>query len=109
MLEENAAVQELIDQALRKAGHRVLGTNDALEALDVLRRVHIDVLVAGSLDTRLEALLGELCSIQTGLHVVSIYYADNGPARDCATSLSNPILLDELTETVAAEVERESG
>jgi len=49
VLERNVAVQELIEQVLRDAGHRVLCTNDAGEALDVMRRVQVDVFVAGGL------------------------------------------------------------
>jgi DNA-binding NtrC family response regulator len=109
VLEENAAVQELIDQALRETGHRVLGTNNTLEALEILRRVHVDILIAGSLlDQRTEALLGELRSSQAGLHVVSIDDADVGPSGDGRARLSNPISLEELTEAVAAEIEREN-
>src|SRR5438874_2101538 len=41
VLEANAAVLELIDQMLRESGHRVLSTNNGLEAVEVLRRVHV--------------------------------------------------------------------
>jgi CheY-like chemotaxis protein len=103
VLEENTAVQELIDQALRDAGHRVVGTNDPLEALDILHRVHLDVLIVGSLlDTRMEALLGQLGSIQAELHVLSI----DGAGSNGRASLASPIPLDELTEAVAAKIER---
>lgn len=106
VLEENTAVQELIDQALRDAGHRVVGTNDPLEALDILHRVQVDVLVIGSLlDTRMEALLGQLGSIQAGLHVLRIY----DPAGNGRASLASPIPLDELAEAVAAKIERVNG
>ena len=102
VLEENTAV-ELIDQALRDAGHRVVGTNDPLEALDILHRVHLDVLIVGSLlDTRMEALLGQLGSIQAGLHILSV----NDAGSNGRASLASPIPLDELTEAVAAKIER---
>jgi CheY-like chemotaxis protein len=103
VLEGNTAVQELIDQALRDTGHRVLSTNDALEALDVLHRVHVDVLIIGSIaDTRMEGYLGQLGSIQPGLHVLGIYEQEgNGRA-----SLASPISLDELAEAVTAKIER---
>jgi CheY-like chemotaxis protein len=105
VVEQNAAVQELIDQALREAGHHVLGTNDALEALDILRRVHVDVLIAGSLpETRMEIPLDELRSIQAELQVVSIDPGANGRA-----SLASPISLDELVEAVAVKSQRVSG
>ena len=100
VLEENTAVQELIDQALRDAGHRVVGTNDPLEALDILHRVHLDVLIVGSLlDTRMEALLGQLGSIQAGLQILSI----DGAGSNGRASLASPIPLDDLAEAVAAK------
>ena len=106
VLEENTAVQELIDQALRPAGHQVLATHDAFEALEIARRVQVDVLVAGSLlDTRMEALFDELRSIQAGLHVVSIH--DSGGVGHA--TLASPISLDELAEAVAARIEPVSG
>jgi len=45
VLEENAAAQELIDQALRKSGDRVLISNSAVEALGLTSRVRIDLIV----------------------------------------------------------------
>ena len=105
VLEENTAV-ELIDQALRDAGHRVVGTNDPLEALDILHRVHLDVLIVGSLlDTRMEALLGQLGSIQAGLQILSI----DGAGSNGRASLASPIPLDDLAEAVAAKIERVNG
>jgi DNA-binding NtrC family response regulator len=105
VLEQNAAVQELIEQALCEAGNHVLGTNDALEALDILRRVQVDVLIAGSLpETRMEILLGELRSIQAELQVVSIDPGANGRA-----TLASPISLAELVEAVAVKSQRVSG
>jgi CheY-like chemotaxis protein len=78
VLEENAAVQELIDQALREGGHRVLTTNNALEALELLHRIRIDVVIVGDLlEERGQTLLGELRSAQAGLPVVSISASDD--------------------------------
>jgi DNA-binding response OmpR family regulator len=79
VLEENAAVQELIDQALRESGHRVLTTNNALEALELLQRIRVDIVVVGDLlDERGQTLLGELHSVQAGLRIVSV----SGPDAD---------------------------
>ena len=104
VLEENAAVQELIDQALRESGHRVLTTNNALEALEVVRRVRIDVLVDGVvLEERGQALVGELRSIQAGLRIVSISApADDLEGIDPSARLSSPLSLDDLREAAAA-------
>lgn len=103
VLEENAAVQELIDQVLRESGHRVLSTNNSLEALDVVRRVHVDVLVVGALlEVRRQRVVDELCSIQPGLEVVSICGRhDELLQTKLGTSLSAPFSLDELCSVVA--------
>jgi CheY-like chemotaxis protein len=103
VLEENAALQELIDQVLRESGHRVLSTKDALEALEVARRVRIDVLVAGVLrEARRQTLIRELRSIQPGLRIVSICGPDDDPQKiDRSRRLSSPFSLDDLREAVA--------
>jgi len=106
VLEENAAVQELVDQALREADHRVLSTKHALEAVELARRVRIDVLVGVLLEERTHALINELRSIQPGLHVVGICDPDDeldGVER--SVRLSSPFALDDLREAVAAGLE----
>ena len=86
VLERNAALQDLIDQALRDAGHRVLSTGDPREALELVRRVRVDVVVAGALlETHMEELLSELRLLQPSVAVVGI---------------SSPFALDELVEAV---------
>jgi DNA-binding response OmpR family regulator len=45
VVEEQAAVQELIDLALRESSSCVLATSDRLEVVEVARRVRIDLLV----------------------------------------------------------------
>jgi CheY-like chemotaxis protein len=104
VLEENAAVQELIDQALRESGHRVLSTKHALEAVELARRVRIDVLVAGVLlEERTHALIGELRSIQPDLQVVGICDPDDDlQGIERATRLSSPFSLDDIRTAVAA-------
>jgi DNA-binding NtrC family response regulator len=103
VLEESAAVQDLIDQALRGSGHRVLTTKNALEALEVVRRVRIDVLILGVLEEQGEALITELRSTQAGLRVVSIGGPDDDlEGAERSISLSNPVSLDDLRDAVAA-------
>jgi DNA-binding NtrC family response regulator len=104
VLEENSAVQELIDQTLRESGHRVLSTKNALEALEVVRRVRIDVLIVGLLlEERGQTLVGEFHSIQGGMRIVSISGPDDELALiDSNASLSSPFSLDDLREAVAA-------
>lgn len=103
VLEENAAVQELIDQALRESGHRVLTTKNALEALELVRRVRIDVLIVGLLLDELgQTLVGEFHSIQAGMRIVIISGPDDDLAGiDHSARLSSPFSLDDLREAAA--------
>ena len=105
VLEENAAVQELIDQTLHESGHRVLTTSNALEALEVLRRVRIDILVVGVLlEERGQTLVGEFRSIQAGLRIISICGQDDDlEGIDPSAKLASPLSLDELRELAVAE------
>jgi DNA-binding NtrC family response regulator len=111
VLYENAAVQDLIDQALRESGHRVLSTENALEALEVVRRIRIDVLVAGGLhEERRESLVAELRSVQPDLRIVSIYGPDDTLENvDRNAGLSSPVSLDELRELVTANLDHPSA
>jgi len=103
VLEENAAVQELVDQALREGGYRVLTTKNSLEALEVMRRVRVDVLVVGELlqDPRHE-LVDELYSLQPALRVISTHGPDDLEHTDVTASLATPFSLDELRAAVEA-------
>ena len=101
VLEENAAVLELIDQTLRESGHRVLGTKDALEAIELVRRVRIDVVVVGVLVGG-QILVGELRVIQPELRFVTIRDGDDLEQIDRAATLSSPFSLDDLRDAVVA-------
>lgn len=108
VLEENAAVQELIDQALRESGHRVLTTNNALEALELLQRIRVDIVVVGDLlDERAQTLLGELRAIQAGLRIVSVSGPDGDDLEgiDPSAKLCSPFSLDDLREATAAALD----
>lgn len=107
VLEENAAVQELIDQGLRESGHRVLTTENALEALELVRRVRIDVLIVGLLfDERGQTLVGEFHSIQAGMRIVILSGPDDDlDGIDHSARLSSPFSLDDLREATAAALE----
>jgi CheY-like chemotaxis protein len=97
VLEASPAVQELVDQGLRETGHRVLATGSTEEALEVVRRVRVDVLVAGMVNGGVEALVDELREIQPDLRLVTI------PGANGATPA--PVSLEALVEAVAARVE----
>ncbi len=106
VLEEDAAVQELIDQALRDSGHRVLSTKNALEALEVVQRVQIDIVVAGDLLEPRQTVVDDLRSVQPALAVVGIFGFDDderGDLRedDLVAGLSTPFSLDELCAVIA--------
>jgi DNA-binding NtrC family response regulator len=100
------AVQDLIDQALRESGHRVLTTKNPLEALEVVRRVRIDVLVVGRLPENGQSLFGEFRSIQPGMRIVGISGPDGDlDAIDHDTRLSSPLSLDDLRQAADAVVD----
>jgi DNA-binding response OmpR family regulator len=108
VVEQSAAAQELMEHVLREAGHRVLLTRNALEALELGRRVLIDILVAdvATLDEDAPGLVRQLRTIQPSLPV--LYLADRGWLDGSDTSNSSalhvPFSLDELQEAVAAAV-----
>jgi DNA-binding response OmpR family regulator len=105
VVEQSAAAQELMELALREAGHRVLVTRNPLEVLELGRRLRIDAVVAdvATLDQEGPGLVGQLRTIQPSLSV--LYIADrgrvNGGDPDDATALHAPFSLDELQEAVA--------
>jgi two-component system phosphate regulon response regulator PhoB len=104
VLEENPAAQELIEQALRESGHRVLVTKNPIEALELARRVRID-LVVGDVPLRDEwTVLRQLRAADRGLRVLLVRASDQ-PIRadfDGNATLSSPFSLEELREAVAA-------
>lgn len=108
VLEENAAVQELIEQALQGSGHRILSTQNPLEALEVVRRVRVDVLVAGHLvRDQIHTVVDELRAIQPQLGVVTVCNQDDQlDERDLGASLSPPVSLNDLRAVVTAGLER---
>jgi DNA-binding response OmpR family regulator len=75
VVEQSAAIQELIDQALRDMGDYLLITQNPLEVLEIARRVRIDLLVLEFSDAG-PSLVDEVRSIQPGLHV--LYLTEDG-------------------------------
>jgi DNA-binding response OmpR family regulator len=111
VVERSAPAQELIEHALREAGHRVLVTRNPLEALELGRRIRIDALVAvvATLDDDGPGLVPQLRTIQPLLPV--LYLAGREDAdkisalpilADNISALPIPFSLDELEEAVAA-------
>ena len=106
VVEQSAAAQELMEHVLRDAGHRVLVTRNPLEALELGRRVRIDVLVAdaATVDDEGPGLVQQLRTIQPSLSV--LYLADRRWPKeadaDDAPALDAPFSLDELQEAVTA-------
>ena len=76
----------------------------SLEAIELLQRVRIDLIVVGDLvDERVETLVEELRSIQAGLRIVSISSPeDELEGIEYSARLSNPLSLDDLRDVVAA-------
>jgi len=106
IVEQSAGVQELVEQALRETGDRVLVTQNALEVLDVARRVRVDLVVL-DLDSE-PGLVEELRESQPDLRV--LYVADRtdeqpaGP--DGGPPLLTPFSLDELRAAIGDLLER---
>jgi DNA-binding response OmpR family regulator len=73
IVEESPAVQEFVEQAVRDSGNGVLVTQNALEVLDVARRVRIDLLVM-DIDAH-PGLVEEARKSQPDLQV--LYLAEN--------------------------------
>jgi DNA-binding response OmpR family regulator len=105
IVETSAAVQELVDQALRDAGDRVLITQNPLEVIDVARRVRIDLLVT---DLDSQSVVEEVRASQPDLRV--LYVSDRtdgqpiGPER--SVPLRTPFSLDELRTAIAVRLDR---
>jgi DNA-binding response OmpR family regulator len=109
VLKENAAAQELIEQALRESGDRVLVTADPLEAFELARRVRIDLLVG-------DVVLIDRCDLEavrgrSAEHDLRVLYIDGrgepkSANRDGAITLRSPFSLEELRVAVAVALGR---
>jgi DNA-binding response OmpR family regulator len=106
VVEESAAVQELVDQALKETGNCVLVTQNPLEVIEVARRVRIDLLV-----TELRAgdeLVEQLRSSQSDIRI--LYLSDTAdepsPGPEDSPPLRMPFSLDELQAAIAARLDR---
>jgi DNA-binding response OmpR family regulator len=104
IVEESAAVQELVEQALRESGDRVLVTQNGLEVLDVASRLRIDLLII-DIDSQ-PGLVEEVRESQPGLRV--LYLSDSADEQpvDAQRSplLLTPFSLDELRTAIAARL-----
>ena len=107
VLEENAAAQELMDQALREPGHRVLVTNNPMEILALASRVRIDLLV-GDVDRVASTDLTLAQRLRSIAHVLQITGRGSSTHADPESSaaLLSPFSLEDLREAVAAALDR---
>jgi DNA-binding response OmpR family regulator len=104
VVERTPAAQELIDQALRARGHRVLVTADPVEALRLAERVRVDLAIG---DTDLcrsnPGITDELRSLQPEIAILKI--AEPGEVHHSeisnGTALGRPFSLDELERAIA--------
>jgi CheY-like chemotaxis protein len=85
VLHEHAGVLELIEAALRDRGARVLGTLDALEAAEIVRRLKVDLLVTSRAHQR---VAGDLPALLTD--------------RSAVVLDDEPMWLDEIADAVVA-------
>jgi DNA-binding response OmpR family regulator len=110
IVEESAAVQELVEQALRESGDRVLVTQNALEVLDVASRLRIDLLII-DIDSQ-PGLVEEVRESQPGLRVLYLSDSTDEQPADAQRSplLLTPFSLEELRTAIAARLnESEPG
>jgi DNA-binding response OmpR family regulator len=106
IVEESAAVQELVEQALRETGDCVLVSQSPLEVLDVARRVRIDLLV---IDIEAKpGLVEEVRESQPDVRVLNLSGStDEQPASlELGPPLPAPFSLDELRAAIAARLDR---
>jgi DNA-binding response OmpR family regulator len=105
IVEPSAAVQELVEQALRETGDRVLVTQNPLEVLEVVRRVRVDLLVT-DIDSR-PGLVEQVRTTQPEVRVLYLSRPGDEPAGPRRTlSLPTPFSLDELRAAIAAQLDR---
>jgi DNA-binding response OmpR family regulator len=102
VLEESAAVQDLVDQALRESGDRVLISNNPIEALELASRLRIDLLVAdvGLLEQSDPHVVKELQSVAYVLYT-NVQDGSRLAQLESGTTLRSPFSLDELRGAVA--------
>jgi DNA-binding response OmpR family regulator len=106
IVEESAAVQELVEQAVREGGDRVLVSQNPLEVLEVARRVRIDLLVV-DLDSR-SGLVEQIRASQPDLRVLYLLHTREDKPADLERSLvlRTPFSLDELRAAIATRLDR---
>jgi hypothetical protein len=85
VLHEHAGVLELIEAALRDCGARVVGTLDAFEAAEIVRRLKVDLLVMSPAHNHVAS---DFRALPTDLSAVVL---DDEPMR-----------LDEIADAVVA-------
>jgi DNA-binding NtrC family response regulator len=106
VLGNSSAALELIEQTLRESSHRVLATNNPIEAFELARRVRIDLLIGdiALLEGHEQPLLRQFHSVQQDLKILYLGAQDDPRAGTAAGegTLGVPFSLDELRDAVAA-------
>jgi CheY-like chemotaxis protein len=93
VVHDSAAVLELIEQSLGGRGNLVFTTRDPFEAVDVAKRVQVDLLIVDGRDRDPEdGLVRDLRTIQPGMRTMHL-----GPDR---------VSLARLRAAIAAELKR---
>ena len=87
VLHEQPAVLELIEAALRDRGTRVLGSLDAFEVAEIVRRLKVDLLVVSPANNHLAS---DLQALQADVSVVVLD--------------DKPLWLDEIADAVVAAI-----
>jgi len=93
LVHDHRGVLELVETALRDRGARVLATRDPFEALEVVRRLKVDLVVVDRANTD---VVRDLRTLQPGLSDLVLH--------------DEPMALVEIEDAVAAAVaERANG
>jgi hypothetical protein len=107
--ERSPAAQELIEQALRSEGYRVLVTNDANEALELLKRIRVDLVVGDSEFCSEVSALADAFSLIPPTASLRVVAKPVPPVAMTPPTLIAPFALDELTDAVAQALAVEDG
>jgi DNA-binding response OmpR family regulator len=103
---QSLAGLELIEAALRDAGHRVLATTKPEEVVVLSRSIRIDVLIGDHGDA-LAALEEELRLVQPGVRVVRVCDPDELQlAGSNGATIARPVSLHELDAIVRKAARR---
>ena len=114
MVDDNASIQKLISTYLAREGYHVFAASDGIQALDVLDREHVDLMIADIMMPRMDGytLTHELRTSRYNLPILMITAKDafedkkKGFLAGTDDYMVKPIDFDEMLLRVAALLRR---